>query len=205
MIDVLLGGNGNGNYKMREFTDIDKNIMKQINTGLITNLKLAWEDVMEVDVEIESLETNPALNQTLAPTEPVALITFSVEMGKSNTFINICIPYLSIEKVLEKLVVQYWFRENDEESIEESSSKIKERINIVSMELTAELGRTSVTVEDFLRLSVGDVVALDTKTEEPVHLLIEKEPGYYAKPGVIGKNIGLQILDQIDKDVESYE
>lgn len=60
---------------MREFTDIDKNIMKQINTGLITNLKLAWEDVMEVDVEIESLETNPALNQTLAPTEPVALIT----------------------------------------------------------------------------------------------------------------------------------
>ncbi|EPS46506.1 flagellar motor switch protein FliM [Clostridium botulinum CFSAN002367] len=205
MIDVLLGGNGNGTYKMREFTDIDKNIMKQINTGLITNLKLAWEDVMEVDVEIESLETNPALNQTLAPTEPVALITFSVEMGKSNTFINICIPYLSIEKVLEKLVVQYWFRENDEESIEQSSSKIKERINIVSMELTAELGRTSVTVEEFLRLAVGDVVALDTRTEEPVHLLIEEEPGYYAKPGIIGKNIGLQILDQIDKDVESYE
>lgn len=56
---------------------------------------------------------------------------------------------MSIEKVLEKLVVQYWFRENDEESIEQSSSKIKERINIVSMELTAELGRTSVTVEEF--------------------------------------------------------
>lgn len=109
---------------------------------------------------------------------------------------------MSIEKVLEKLVVQYWFRENDEESIEQSSSKIKERINIVSMELTAELGRTSVTVEEFLRLAVGDVVSLETRTEEPVHLLIEEEPGYYAKPGIIGKNIGLQILDQIDKDVE---
>ena len=89
-------------------------------------MKLAWEDVLEVEPEVEALETNPALNQTLAPNEPVALITFSVEMNKNSTFINICIPYLSIEKVLDKLVVQYWFRENDEEIESESRNKLEE-------------------------------------------------------------------------------
>lgn len=205
IIDVLLGGAGIGQYKSREFTDIDKNIIKQINKGLIANLKLAWEDVLEVEPEIEGLETNPALNQTLAPTEPVALITFSVEMNGSNTFINICIPYLSIEKILDKLVVQYWFRENDAEILEESKQKLRSRLNIIDLVMTAELGTTHITVDDFLKLSVGDVVALDTTTKEAVKIKVEDEEYLYAKPGIIGKNKGVQILDIIDKDVENYE
>ena len=205
VIDVLLGGTGTGKYKMREFTDIDKNIIRHVNKGLIGNMKLAWEDVMEVEPEIEGIETNPALNQTMAPTEPVALITFSVEMNKSNTFINICLPYLSIEKLLDKLVVQYWFQENNEELLKESREKLKNRLNIVKVSLTAVLGSTNITVDDFLKLSVGDVITLDNKSSSPIKLLVEDDAYYYGKPGVIGKNLGVQILDIIDKDVENYE
>ncbi|ERI90871.1 flagellar motor switch protein FliM [Clostridiales bacterium oral taxon 876 str. F0540] len=205
IIDVLLGGTGTGKYKNREFTDIDKNIIRHVNKGLIGNMKLAWEDVMSVDPEIEGIETNPALNQTMAPTEPVALITFSVEMNKSNTFINICIPYLSIEKVLDKLVVQYWFQENNEELLNESRDKLKNRLNIVKVSLTAILGSTNITVDDFLRLNVGDVITLDNKSSSPVKLMVEDKSYYYGKPGIVGKNLGIEILDIIDKDVENYE
>ncbi|MGY0375112.1 flagellar motor switch protein FliM [Clostridium sp. JNZ J1-5] len=205
VIDVLLGGSGIGPYKAREFTDIDKNIIRQINKGLIANLKLAWEDVLEVETEIEGLETNPALNQTLAPSEPVALITFSVEMGGSSTFINICIPYLSIEKVLDKLVVQYWFRENDEEILEESKQKLKKRLGIVDLSVTAVLGGTNISVGDFLRLSIGDVVTLNDNITTPVKIVVGDQPYLYGKPGTINKNKGVQILDIIDKDVENYE
>jgi flagellar motor switch protein FliM len=204
IIDVLLGGRGIGKYKLREFTDIDKNIIKVVNTGLISNLRLAWEDVLEVQTEIEGLETNPALNQTLAPNEPVALITFSVEMGKSSTFINMCIPYLSIEKVLDKLVVQYWFQDNDEDIINESREKLRERLNIVNMKLSAVLGTADITVNDFLSLNVGDVITLNEKSSSPVNLTVEDKPYCYGKPGIIGKNMGIQILDIIDKDVENY-
>lgn len=205
IIDVLLGGNGKGKYKMREFTDIDKKIIRHINESLISNLKLAWEDVLEVHPEIEALETNPALNQTLAPNEPVALITFSVEMGKNNTFINICIPYLSIEKLLDKLVVQYWFQESSMDIVEESRNKLRERLNIVEVEVSAELGTEEITVDDFLRLRVGDIITLKNKTDDPVKILVEGKPYYYGKPGNLGKNMGVQILDIIDKDVENYE
>ncbi|AEB75770.1 flagellar motor switch protein FliM [Clostridium botulinum] len=205
IIDVLLGGPGVGQYKTREFTDIDKNIIKQINKGLIANLKLAWEDVIQVEPEIEGLETNPALNQTLAPNEPVALITFSVEMGGNSTFINICIPYLSIEKVLDKLVVQYWFRENDTDTLEESNEKLRRRMNVVELPMKAVLGSTKLTVGEFLTLSVGDVVTLDALTSSPVKMMVGNQPYLLAKPGTMGKNRGVQILDIIDKDVENYE
>ncbi|MCY6483651.1 flagellar motor switch protein FliM [Clostridium aestuarii] len=205
IIDVLLGGSGVGEYKTREFTDIDKNIIKQVNKGMVSNLKLAWEDVLEVEPEIEGLETNPALNQTLAPNEPVALITFTVEMGGTSTFINICIPYLSIEKILDKLVVQYWFRENDLDIIKESKEKLRNRIDAVELNLTAMLGSASVTVEDFLKLSIGDIVTLDTVTTDAIKVNVEDQPYLYAKPGIIGKNKGVHILDIINKDVEKDE
>lgn len=205
IIDILLGGAGSGKHKMREFTDIDKNIISQFNKGLISNLKLAWDEILEVQTEIEGIETNPALNQTLAPNEPVALITFSVEIGKSNTFINICIPYLSIEKILDKLVIQYWFQQNDEGLPQESREKLKSRLNIVDVSLTAVLGRTLITVDDFLRLTSGDVITLQNKSTSAIELLVEDQPSYYAKPGITGRNIGIQILDFIEKDVANDE
>lgn len=205
VIDILLGGNGTGKYKMREFTDIDKNIIRQVNRGLISNLKLAWEEILEVEPEIEGLETNPALNQTLAPNEPVALITFSVEIGRNNTFINICVPYLSIEKVLDKLIVQYWFQHHDEELLRESRLKIRQRLNVVDVGVTAVLGKTSITVDDFLKLVPGDVIPLENKSSEAVKVYVEDQLAYYAKPGIFGKNMAVQILDIIDKDVENDE
>ena len=205
IIDVLLGGTGERNTVSKEFSDIDKNIMMQITSGMISNLKLAWEDILSVEPEVESLETNPAINQTLAPNEPVALVTFSVEMGKSNTFINICIPYLSIEKVLDKLVVQYWFQNEKDASGDEVREKIKEGLNPVEIEMSAELGCTHLTIDDFLNLSRGDIIRLDNKCTSPIKIYVEYQECYYAKPGITGKNLGVAVLDIIDKDVNEYE
>jgi len=205
ILDILLGGMGSRTVKIKEFSEIDKNILRSVNEGLLANLKTAWQDVLEVEPEILALETNPALNQTLAPNEPVALITFSVEMNNSSTFVNICIPYLSIEKVMDKLVVQYWFRDNDEEIVSDSRNKLKDRLNIVSVPLTGVLGSTNITVNEFLQLTEGDVITLDNLSDSPVKVFVEGQLCYTGKPGSIGKNRGIQILDIIDKDVENYE
>lgn len=207
IIDILLGGKGNRKIKTRDFTDIDKNIIWKVNKGLIDNMKLAWEEILKVEPRMESLETNPALNQTLAPNEPVALITFTVEMGKSNTFLNICIPYLSIEKVVSKLEVQYLFKGSNihTETRDEDIVNLRKKLNSVSVGIDAILGEASITIEDFLKLSMGDVIVLKNKIKEPIEVYIDKKPYYYAKPGLIGKTQGVEILDIIDKDVENYE
>lgn len=205
VIDILLGGTGERRHVSKEFTDIDKNIITQVATGVLSNLKLAWEDVMDVDIEVESLETNPALNQTLAPNEPVALITFSVEMGKSNTFINLCIPYLSIEKILDKLVMQNWFQAGADEDLEHTRHDLEKRLDVVDVNVKVELGSTEISIDDFLKLVTGDVIKLDNKYNSPVTVVVEDEKCYLAKPGIVGKNMGVAILDIIGKDVEDYE
>ena len=205
VIDILLGGKGDRKTETKEFTDIDKNIMRQITSGMIGNLRLAWDSILDVEPEIEAVETNPGVNQTMAPNDPVALITFSVEMNKRSTFINMCIPYLSIEKILDKLVVQYAFRSGDQSLMAESREKIEKGINKVDVDVVAELGTANITVDDFLKLTIGDVIKLDTKSSSPIKVFVGNEECYYAKPGISGKNIGVVILDITDKEVNEYE
>lgn len=205
IIDRLLGGSGEREVNKKEFSDIDKNIMRQVASDVTSNLKSAWEEVLDISVELDGFETNPALNQTLAPNEPVALISFSVEMGKYTTFINLCIPYLSLEKVLDKLIVQYWVKSEDNELVEEARHKMEVNLRNVNVDIHVDLGNTSLSINDFLKLGHGDVIKLNTRCDEPIKLYVEEEECYYVKPGNIGKNTGVEILDVIAKEVNEDE
>ena len=78
-------------------------------------------------------------------------------------------------------------------------------MNVVELPMTVVLGSTNLTVGQFLTLSVGDVITLDSLTSSPVKVMVGDEPYLLGRPGTIGKNRGVQILDIIDKDVENYE
>lgn len=202
IIDILLGGMGGANYKIREFTEIDKGILMRMNESLVSNMKLAWEDVLEVTPSVAGLETNPALNQTLSPNEPVALITFSVEMAESTSFINICIPYISVEKLLDKLVLdRYVSKSNEEDS--KTIEKMSENLNLVNVTLNAVLGRTNITIDDFLKLNEGDVIRLSNSYSQPITVTVENKPFLKCMPGTVNKYKGLKIIEIIDKDVEN--
>lgn len=198
IIDILLGGNGDRKIKAKEFSDIDKNIMKQVIKGLIEYLKPAWENIIDIEPEIEMIETNPSLNQTMAPNDPVALVPFLVEMENSTTFINMCIPFMTIEKILDKLVIQYSFKNSKNEALEETRRKLEKGLSAVNLDVRVELGHAAITVEDFLRLMTGNVITLDTESSSPLKIFIGNEACYLGSPGTIGKKMGVTILEKID-------
>lgn len=205
ILDILLGGEGNRKVKLKDFSEIDKNILSSITSEMINSMKLAWEDIIEVRPQFEALETNPSASQTLAPNEAVALLSFSVELGKSTTYMNLCIPYLSVEKILDKLIVQYWFKNDNSEVDTDAREKIMAGIEPAKVDLHVELGETEITLDDFLRLVKGDVLVLNTRYDSPVRVFVEDEECFIAKPGIIGKNLGVEILDITDKDVIEIE
>lgn len=204
VIDILFGGQGKSSIRTREFTEIEKNIIKRINLKMLENLKVAWEDVVDVDAKFDTLETNPVLNQVMAPNEAVALITMSANIGDNQSFLNMCIPYISIEKFMDKLVIQYKnsvsYRENSE-----NKKKIENNISNVDVQCEVELGKSIITVEDFLNLSIGDSITLSRKTREPLDMYVEKNLYYKVYPGTISKKMGVQIVEILNKDVKEDE
>ena len=189
ILDILLGGEGRRQSKLKDFSEIDKNILSSITSEMINSMKLAWEGIIDVKPQFEVLETNPAASQTLAPNEAVALLSFSVELGKSTTYMNLCIPYLSVEKIVDKLIVQYWFKNDDSEVDTDARKKLMAGIEPAKVNIHVQLGETEITLDDFLKLVKGDVLILDSQYSNPVKVFVEDEECFIGKPGTIGKNL----------------
>lgn len=205
ILDILFGGPGDTVFKVREFTEIEKTVIRSVNEKLIDNLKLAWEDVLNVEPKLVDIETNPALNQTMAPNEPVAVITLSVKMNGLQSYLNFCIPYLAIEKVMDRLVVKYWFMGSSNNDNEEVKGVIRKRLQNVPLDMHTELGKTLILVRNFLDLQTGDVIKLDQGVNTPLDMYVGDKLHYRVVPGTFKNKKAVKIAEILDKDVDAYE
>ncbi|MBE0467731.1 MAG: flagellar motor switch protein FliM, partial [Candidatus Desulforudis sp.] len=98
IIDLLFGGPGEIPKRVRELTDIELSVIRKLTGKLLESFQLAWQDVYNVEPQIESMETNPRLHQIISPNEIVAVITLTTVVGGSaRGLINICLPHIVLD------------------------------------------------------------------------------------------------------------
>ena len=78
---------------------------------------------------------------------------------------------------------------------EDNSQEILGILRDSGLEITAELGRTNVTLRDIYSLNVGDVIDLGHSTQEPIHLYIGGQPWFSGKLGTQGGNMAVKIAE----------
>lgn len=186
--------------KKENFTDIELSILEELAAVVLNAFDLAWEDVVEIESDLETLETNPQIIQIASPNEPVVLISFTFELMENKNFMNICIPYISLDSVIDKLSFKNWF-ESDEEITEDNRELVEKRIMGVPIELGVELGKTFITIRDFLNLEEGDCVRLDSRIDGPLMMLVEGKPHFLVRAGKINNNLAVEVLQYIEEDV----
>ena len=119
IIDRLLGGTGESLFKMRDFSEIELAILEKIFNLIIDLLREPWENVVEIDPYLERIETNSQFAQIISPTEMIAIITININVGGVEGLMNVCLPFLTLEDIMDKLNTKYWFstmQDRDEES-----------------------------------------------------------------------------------------
>jgi len=70
----------------------------------------------------------------------------------------------------------------------------------VQLQVTVELGRTTLKVRDVLGLGPGAVVELDKHAGEPVDVVVNNKPVARGEVVVIDENFGVRVTEIIDKD-----
>ena len=63
------------------------------------------------------------------------------------------------------------------------------------MPVVAELGTTDISIEDFLYLTIGDVIELNTKIDDPLILKVGDIPKFTAQPGKLKKKWLFKLLN----------
>lgn len=197
MMDRVLGGKGNSINKVENLTEIETKVMSNLFERACENLQEAWASVAEIDPILTDFEVNPQFLQMVSPNETVVVISLNTTVGETSGMINICLPHVLLEPIIPKLSVHYWMQTNNKERMPEEISLLERRIKKAELPIQAILGESSISVQEFLNLNVGDVIQLDQLVDSPLQIKIADHPKFIGQPGKMKHNLAIQILDKI--------
>lgn len=200
IIDRLLGGDGEEIDETRSFTEIEISLLQRMMNRVIGLLKEAWENVIELKPSLEKIEVNSQFAQIVPPNETVALVTLNISIGDVEGMINICIPYIVLEPILDKLSTKFWFSSARKEISKKDLEVMKERILETSVPVQAELGSTIIRVKDILNIQIGDVIKLNYNNNL-IKMRIGSKVKFLGTPGVSNNNMAVKIVKAV-KDGE---
>lgn len=195
LIDRILGGKGISVERVRGFTEIEIAILMRLISQMLSLMKEPWENVIRIRPILDRIETNAQFAQVMSPNEMVVLVTFTAKIGEVEGLMNLCIPHMALEPVIEKLSTRLWFSLIEKETSEENINAIKEKVQETKVPLKAVLGRTQISVNDFLMLQQGDVLTLNTNVEGKVEVLVGEILKFKGQPGVRNKKLAVKITD----------
>lgn len=183
IIDRMLGGKGAPLDKTREFSEIELTILEKIMVICMQLLREPWKNVISINPTLERIETNPQFSQIIAPSEMIAIVTLNIKIGDAEGLMNICLPYFTLENIMDKLNTKFWFSTIQDSSDEDYKAYIESMIKRIPVSVRAVLGRSSISVGDFTSLQTGDVIRLDNNVESELEVYVGNLKKFSAVPG----------------------
>lgn len=205
MLDRMLGGIGTSFNKIDNLTEIETKLISQIFDKSLNPFKEAWSSVIEIEPEMETFEVNTQFLQMASPNETVVVISLSIAVGEVSGMMNICIPHVVLEPVIQKLSMHQWMTEKKKASTTRDTFLLQTHVQEVSVDVHALLGTTELSVGDLLQLGEDDVILLNSRIDEPITLKVGEYPKFKVQPGLSSKKLAVQIMEVLQEGDEPDE
>lgn len=200
VVDRMLGGAGEPLDKTREFSEIELLIIERILTVCVNLLREPWENVVDIHPRLERIETNSQFAQIISPSEMIAIVTINIKVGDVEGLMNICLPYLTLEDVMDKLNTKYWYSTMQDRDEQQYMDAIESLISKASIPIKAVLGTSSISVSDFSTLQPGDIIRLDTKVDDELDVFVGNIRKFTALPGASGDKYAVRVTSIIREE-----
>jgi flagellar motor switch protein FliM len=205
MMDRIMGGIGASVNKIENLTEIETKIISNIFEKSLENYQEAWDSLVEIDPVMADFEVNPQFLQMVSPNETVVVISLNIQVGETSGMINLCIPHVVLEPIIPKLSVHYWMQSDRKEPKQNEIDALKKQINLADLTVSAQLGSSDLSIQDFLQLQPGDVIQLDRTIDQPLVVTIGDKPKFTGQPGKLNKKLAVQIIDHLSRGDEDGE
>lgn len=200
MLDRMLGGLGQPLEKNRDFSEIELSILDKIMVLCMSLLREPWKNVVELEPFMERIETNPQFAQIMGPNEMIAIVTMNIKIGDVEGFMNVCLPFFTLESIMDKLNTKYWFSTMQETAGDEFQDHIEAMIRRVDIPVKAVLGKSIISVMDFASLQIGDIIRLDTKVDDELEIYAGNLKKFTALPGVSKESYAARVTSVIREE-----
>lgn len=194
IIDRLLGGGKDTSpLARRPLTEIELRLVARITGLFLDEMKRAWQNVIDFDLSVERVESNPQLVQIVPPNEVVVLISFELTLQDVRGMVNLCIPFNSIERIGNKLSANSWLAYSRRGITAESMKQIGLGLKGALIELVVELAESKITTGDLIGLRVGDIITTEKDVHDPLDVHVQGVTKFRARPGSFKGRKAIQV------------
>lgn len=194
MMDRMTGGNGDVDSLPDEYTytELDLKLFEVLMKDFISMMGVTWENYIQLEFEFGRVENNPTLVQLIGLEETVVLIDMKVAFSNVEGSISIVLP----ETVLSEIFTQINAGTASKKvSSEDNSEEIFDNLRESTLEIRAELARTTLRLDDVYRLNVGDVIDLNQKKDSTLNLYVGGQRWFNGLMGVSDKKLAVKIKE----------
>ncbi|MCX7193985.1 MAG: flagellar motor switch protein FliM [Proteobacteria bacterium] len=191
VVDNMFGGDGRFHTRVegREFTQTEQRIIQKMLAVVFETYAKAWETVHPLEFEFVRSEMNPQFANIATPNEVVIVTTFDIELGGNGGAFHTCMPYSTLEPVKDLL---YSNIQGEHLAVDKRWMQLLHRqVQCAEIELTAMLGKASITLEKVLKMHVGDVIPLEV--DENITAAVDGVPIMECKYGIFNNQYALKI------------
>ncbi|RKJ46455.1 flagellar motor switch protein FliM [bacterium 1XD8-76] len=200
IIDRMLGGQGTALDKAKDFSEIEMAILEKILVVCMQLLREPWKNVVEISPVLDRIETNPQFAQIIAPSDMIAIVTLNVKIGDVEGMMNICLPYFTLEDIMDNLNTKFWYSTMQEASDEDYQEHLESLVKRVSVPLRAILGTSSISVNDFMNLQLGDIIRLDSEINNDLTVYVGNIKKFTAVPGSSKEKYAVQVTSVLGEE-----
>ena len=161
VVDNMFGGDGRFHTRVegRDFTGTEQRIIQGLLNVIFTEYSRAWKPVYELSLEYVRSEMNSQFANIATPSEIVVSTTFTLEFGGASADLNLCLPYAMLEPIRDLL---YRAMQSDQLSTDQHWIRmLRKQLKDAELEIVANLGTSSITLGEILKLKVGDIIPLN--------------------------------------------
>jgi flagellar motor switch protein FliM len=183
ILNILFGGTGFKEKFQRELHGIEQRAMEWFAKQMFVCMQEAWMGKFSTATEpaLIGSETNPQfILPSVDPNEMTVLITMETKINDTEGMINICIPASVLKPLLAELpqtndsnlkkIKENTFMQEKMNVNYKTANTMQEALNRMSVQIIAEIGRTSRNQEELLKFNEGTILELDTLSCEPVNI-----------------------------------
>ncbi len=160
-VDNFFGGDGRYHTRIegRDFTPTENRVIQLLLQLAFTDLKKAWEPVLNLDFKYMNSEINPQFANIVSPTEVVVVSTFKMGLEGGGGEFHVVMPYSMLEPIRELLDAG---TQSDQDSVDlRWSRSLKEEMKQAPVKIDSSMMYTRLSLGDVLNLKPGDVIPVE--------------------------------------------
>jgi flagellar motor switch protein FliM len=201
MLKKLMGGLAEAEGKLREFTEIERSIFRNLVLKILANLRDASTRLVDMKPEFVSMENNPDYVRGVAAGDSLLILAFSFKLDSVGGALEVGIPMPAFEPV------RSLFDPEEKPELRSRTEQHRDRQQILESiqgtygEVVAKLSEVDSNLETVMRWSVGDLIQLPQPVDAPLMVEIQGKPMFRAEAGRVRQNRAVKLIEQLNEEL----